>query len=423
MNAASRKTLQALAIAVLVAVSAAPVLAAPPVPGAIFTTDSTCTGVNVNIYDAKSAVYLDGGPAHPGSAGLPDGFYYVQVTEPNGTLLGTSVGSANPTPVHVTNGEFDQCYQLTAILIKASDATPGYDTTTNPGGEYKAWVSNDPTFVNNSTKTDNFKVREDTPPQPGQLCAYKFYDTNANGVDDDGQPITGWQVTIKTAHPPEADHLGMCIVRETPACLTVDAGDYIVTEGTPLETNWVHTTPNPVSATVAEAATVNVYFGNVCLGAGGGHTIGFWSNKNGQALIGADDLALLVALNLRDGAGAAFDPATGAAYRAWVLNATAVNMAYMLSAQLSAMELNVNNGFVSGASLIYAPGTSSANALGFATVAAVMAEADAELAAHGYTPDGAPFRGYQEALKNALDNANNNLNFVQATACPFSFAQ
>ena len=59
-----------------------------PVSGAIFTTDLGCTGVNINIFQSKDDVYLDGGPAHVGAAGLPDGSYYVQVTEPNGTPLG-----------------------------------------------------------------------------------------------------------------------------------------------------------------------------------------------------------------------------------------------------------------------------------------------------------------------------------------------
>jgi len=86
------------------------------------------------------------------------------------------------------------------------------------------------------------------------------------------------------------------------------------------------------------------------------------------------------------------------------------------------MELNVLNGKVSGGSLVYAPGSTSANALGFATVNAVMAEANTELGAHGVATDGSAFRSYQEALKNALDRANNNLNFVQATPCAFTFA-
>jgi hypothetical protein len=98
-------------------------------------------------------------------------------------------------------------------------------------------------------------------------------------------------------------------------------------------------------------------------------------------------------------------------------------MAYMLSAQLAAMELNVFNGKVAGGSLIYAPGATSANSLGFATVNAVMAEADASLGANGLTVASGATRTYQEALKNALDRANNNLNFVQATPCAFSFAE
>jgi hypothetical protein len=85
------------------------------------------------------------------------------------------------------------------------------------------------------------------------------------------------------------------------------------------------------------------------------------------------------------------------------------------------MAMNVHNGLVSGSALIYAPGTMSANALGFATVGAVLAEANTSLGANPSTPSGHPARAYQEALKNALDNANNNKTFVQATPCPFSF--
>jgi hypothetical protein len=34
---------------------------------------------------------------------------------------------------------------------------------------------------------------------------------------------------------------------------------------------------------------------------------------------------------------------------------------------------------------------------------------------------GSAFRALQEALKDALDDANNNLNFVQGTPCAFTF--
>src|SRR5215467_15143520 len=133
-----------------------------PLSGAIFTTDSTCTGVNVNIFDNKDDVYIDGGPDHPGSAGLRDGSYCVQVTDPSGhTVLGVS----DPAAVTVVNGEFVQCYQLTSILKTASSGftVPGYDDTPNPGGEYKVWVSTDCNFDNNSSKTDNFQVNNTNP--------------------------------------------------------------------------------------------------------------------------------------------------------------------------------------------------------------------------------------------------------------------
>jgi hypothetical protein len=412
MNTIKRTTVIILLVGCLLIALVTPALASPPLPGAIFTTDDTCSGVNLNIYDSKDTVYLDGGPAHPGATGLPDGYYYVQVTQPDGAVLGTSIGSGNATPVQVTGGEFAQCYQLWAILIKASDGTQGYDDTGNPGGEYKVWASTDSSFPNNSSKTDNFKVKEEQPPQPAKLEVVKFYDANANGINDDGQLITGWKVRIQ-------DNIDY--IRYTPVTIFVDPDEYIITEFLPLETNWMGTTPNPIFVTVGAGECATIEFGNLCLGAGGGLTLGFWSNKNGQALFGADDLALMVSLNLRNADGSAFDPANYTAFRTWLLSANATNMAYMLSAQLAAMELNVFNGKVNGNALIHAPGTASANALGFATVNAVMAEANAELGLHGLTLSDSPYRAYQEALKNALDRANNNTSFVQPRPCPFTF--
>lgn len=382
-----------------------------PMSGAIFTTESSCDGTNVNIFDAKDAVYLDGGPAHPGSAGLPDGLYYVQVTEPDGALLGATPTAA----VSVSSGEFAQCYQLSAILLKASDATPGYDDTTNGGGEYKVWISADASFPNNASKTDNFKVKATT--EAGHLVVNKFYDANANGVWNAGEPaITGWQVTIQ-----DAPHVWLDFSGTTPVDYVDEPGYYAVTESAAVEQNWRATTAMNTPAAISEGNTTSVDFGNLCLGWGGGLTLGFWSNKNGEKLFGADDLALMTSLNLRDAYGSNFDPPNYKTFRTWILGATATNMANMLSAQLAAMELNVLNGNVSASSLIYAPGTASANPLGYATVGAVMAEADASLGLNGYVVGSGTTRTAQEAVKNALDRANNNLNFVQTSPCAFTF--
>jgi len=388
--------------------------------GAIYTTDGTCTGVNLNIFNDKNAVYLDGGPQGGGS-GLATGYYYVKVTEPDGTLLGTSVGSGNPTPIgvgHNVAGKFDVCYQLSAVLIKASDASPGYDTTTNGGGEYKVWISPDADFV--QQKTDNFKVLEEPVVQQGSLSVIKFYDANANGINDDGQLITGWKVHIED---------GIELIRFTPTTVNVAADDYVVTEFTPAETNWVSTTSNPVNITIANGDAKTVTFGNLCLGPGGGKTLGFWSNKNGQAQMNdggtlVPELTLLENLCLAGPSGTLPNNYFNSNYtnfRTWILSANATNMAYMLSAQLAAMKLNIEAGFVNPSSLIYAPGTPGANSLGFATVSSVVSAAETELCLHGTAYSGDSWRAYQEALKNALDAANNNANFVQATPCPFSF--
>ena len=136
-----------VAVAAMVLVSALP--AGASLPGAIFTTSGDCSGVNVNLFDAKGDVFLDGGPKGPSGSGLVDGSYFMKVTAPNGTVLGQSVGAA----IHVTNGEFDECYSL-------FDLTSFADTP-NAGGEYKVWVSPDPSFPNSLSKTDHFKVLAD----------------------------------------------------------------------------------------------------------------------------------------------------------------------------------------------------------------------------------------------------------------------
>jgi len=158
-------------VAVLALVASAAMVAAAPAKkgpgtafgkkGAIFTTNEDCTVVNQNQYELNEAVYISGGPKKPGSASLLDGSYYVQVTQPNGKLLGTSLGSGDETPFVVAdNGETVDCDQLAAIVIKASDGSAGFDLTGNPGGVYKVWVCKTADFSNRTCKKDNFKSSE-----------------------------------------------------------------------------------------------------------------------------------------------------------------------------------------------------------------------------------------------------------------------
>src|SRR5215211_2416160 len=74
--------------------------------GAIFTTVADGSEVNFNIYPSKDAVYLDGGPG-PGApqtaAGLDDGVYVFQVTDPSGKTL-LSQDTARKRQFTVTQG-------------------------------------------------------------------------------------------------------------------------------------------------------------------------------------------------------------------------------------------------------------------------------------------------------------------------------
>jgi hypothetical protein len=510
MKMTKRLFVPMLVLAFVLSIFAVPSLAAP-VSGAIFTTDSGGS-TNINLYDAKTDVYLNGGPRHEGAAGLPDGDYYVQVTSPNGIVLGTSVGSIEPTPVHVMDGSFEFAYRLWDIVFQAGDQ-PGYADTPNNGGVYKVWVSKDPGFAESASKTDNFRVKMNAVTYNGAISGYKFNDLNFNGADDMEPRLEFWEINLymmidgsyvlidtkltaangsfqftqlapgaykvtetlqdhwmQTA--PAAGHFlvnlganetvnnlafgntenGRLIVRKfydsngngthddgepwlvdwkinisggigdkwTPYDAYIKHGSYTVTEYMPIEPGWMATTPNPVMVDLDLKETETVTFGNLLLGNGGGLTLGFWSNRNGAKLFGADDLAAMVALNLRNEDGSDFDPASYNEFRSWLLSANATNMANMLSAQLAAMKLNVLNGKVDEDSFIYVgPNSYTDNII---KISDLIAWADASLGSDGFTPAGHDQRSYQDFLKSALDMANNNKNFVQPPPAPGSYS-
>jgi len=184
-------------LAVLLCGSMAVTLQAQQVSGAIFTTRSDGSAVNANHFDSKCAVYLDGGPgpnAPAKAAGLPNGEYYFQVTDPSGkTLLSTDVVenrrfrvdkgvivayTGTVGPVHPVGEDRDHS-ELAAITIGLANVTCGADFLDSPnnGGAYKVWATpvgdfaGDPTLVDNEcgngcfhgflpskSKTDNFKA-------------------------------------------------------------------------------------------------------------------------------------------------------------------------------------------------------------------------------------------------------------------------
>ena len=139
-----------------------------PISGAIWTTNSSGTVQNHNIYASKSLVYFKGGNS------LPNGYYYVKVESPQGTLLGKSSTAV----VHVTNHVFGP-FKLWDYVKKASNSSKqGFDDTTNNGGEYKVTIAVDRNFSEDLSKSDNFKVKkEDLPIEiqtASELYEYSF---------------------------------------------------------------------------------------------------------------------------------------------------------------------------------------------------------------------------------------------------------
>src|SRR3954467_14985236 len=166
--------------------------------GAIFTTLPDGSEVNFNHYASKDLVYLDGGPG-PGApqtaAGLDDGTYVFQVTDPSGKVL-LSTDNARCRQFTVANGIITgvapsgACKHVTGVDVDHGAVTVQlmpYNDTPNPGGVYKVWATpladylagaaalgqgnglnvvdaglkpgNFHGFLPGKSKTDNFKVK------------------------------------------------------------------------------------------------------------------------------------------------------------------------------------------------------------------------------------------------------------------------
>jgi hypothetical protein len=202
----------------------AAVVSATAPSGAIFTTVADGSEVNYNIYPNKEAVYLDGGPG-PGApqtaAGLDDGTYVFQVTDPSGKKL-LSTDAARCRQFVVTDGI------ITSVVATGCEHTTGLDVdhgattvqlmpyldTPNNGGVYKVWAtkvqdylcsldvvdcgftagSNVHGFSPSDSKTDNFKVRNRV---PQEIDTVFFSDTNGNNYwDEETEPaLDGLSVT------------------------------------------------------------------------------------------------------------------------------------------------------------------------------------------------------------------------------------
>jgi hypothetical protein len=474
MRGRARKALVAVAAASLVAV---PILTgaggvSATVAGAGFTTyvagdEADCfdspNGIDCNNYADKDSVYMSGGPS---AAGLSNGLYYFAVLTPgaqNGGFIDGTDGNLSDLTAGATLGDAgtgddvsNRTFRVANHEITVYNGTHAtgnapngrfiiglapFDDTSNAGGVYILAICQTGATSPSQCKYDAFRVREDGTVTPqGVLSGSKYYDANENGQRDPNEVgIAGWPITITDGITYNLTTDGNGDFSQS----NIPADNYTVAE-TQANSPWVET-GNTVdqssssggnfvtslsgfiySVTVADGTTSGLNFGNVCRLTPGGLTIGFWSNKNGQALITQADIDALNALNLRDAAGNNKDftgslATAKSAYKSWLLSATATNMAYMLSAQLSATVLNIRHGFTNGTVVVGSDGTvqdvvNAANAL----LANPIASGTFAGQNGGLTVAASALRTEQERLKNILDKTNNGGAFTQPTqgTCP-----
>jgi len=233
-----------IAMAVLLSAAWQGTASAQKVTGAIFTTLIDGSSVDHNIYNAKQDVYLNGGPNSPSApctaAGLPNGDYYFQVTDPSGNVV-LSNDSLAERKVRVQGGiitsylgtthavSVGKCGSVTVQLMP-------FDDTPNPGGEYKAWMT--PVvgfkgFLPSKSKTDNFKAPGDTDiDSDGDGLtdeAEIALGTNPNNPDTDGDGLTdGQEVNDYHTDPlnPDSDNDGISDFDEVMGVMGLDGVIY-----------------------------------------------------------------------------------------------------------------------------------------------------------------------------------------------------
>ncbi len=452
------------------------------VAGAGFTTYDEATGgcyngtgVNCNIYEGKDKVFMSGGPEKGGSD-LSDGNYYFTVVTPgeeNGGFLEEANGNLSDEFKGGTAGDEGSGDDIAARTFEvkehvisgfpnpnshATGTSPQgkfviglapFDTTDSPGGEYILAICLVGATSPKECKYDAFKIKEgEKEVIPfGTISGLKYYDVNHNGQFDPGEsPLPGWAIDwTDTVSGTEITNVsGLFEVKN----LVEDTYTFKEKEG---PAGWIQTgnTVDQSSASAGSKVTLNgdktytvelasggtvsgLNFGNVCeVNNGNGLTLGFWSNKNGQAVLQANDQAwrtLLNGSNLRKANGSLYTipvlPAKFADvykdFRTWILNATATNMSYMLSAQLAATQLDIAYNKLNGKDLVLDPNGN------WVSINEVVAAAIAFLASHGNTTAYGPDRELAEAYKNIFDHLNNNIQKitpVEPKNCPaYSFS-
>jgi uncharacterized repeat protein (TIGR01451 family) len=247
----------------------------------------------------------------------------------------------------------------------------------------------------------------------------KFYDVNHNGEYDDGEEfLDGWLVNVNdTAF--EYEYTNATYVLELDQ-------NFTATEFLPNNYTWINTTTTSIEFNSTDID--EIWFSNVCVGEIGSeynpHTKGFWSNKNGQKLCDDYDdspdyikgnLTQFTFTNNTGGIVGDIDECDDVKHekspqnKKFLKNPTLGNANYTLSQQLLAMVLNNATESVDTSNEVYC------HTIGeYFVLDELMLAANSTLAGENHEFD-------PSDLADCLDDANNNMNFVQEEVCEFAF--
>jgi len=296
----------------------------------------------------------------------------------------------------------DETWTYTATyIVQAGDPDPLVNMATVSSDDVE-----DPDLSNN---VDTWSVD-----LIAKICGFKFYDANANGVWDAGEPpVAGFKIELYSG----ATLLDTAFTAPDGSyCFDgLDAGTYTVKEVLP-SGSWIPTTPTSITVTLQSGEiSEDNNFGNLCLEPGqGGKTIGYWANA-GNSLIDSNDRAYLNTLNLFKPSSWSYPPfSNNQQIKNYLLKADAKNMWWMLSAQLIATILNVRHGYLDGSTIV---------CIDPPACSIFMSINDIINGAIGALGSDQP-RSVQEYWKNLLDKLNNNmLPFVSPEPCSVEYPE
>jgi len=453
--------------------------------GEISVTDREGETVQGNHFLHCCDVFLNARPqghSHCDGERLPDGEYYFQVTNSSGALL-LSSDDIQQRRIRISDGVIVEYLGVSgscmhevgdgaSVELNPADISVQlmpFGASPNHDGEHKVWLTRvcdyNPEdchsvhgFLHNRSKTAHFKCQPEMPgpPPPPPVCTIvinKYFDADADGVNDGEQPLDGVRFDVCYT-PPGCAQVCQTIISgaDCPGQVAIDippGSAVTICEEIPgtgeQGCTWMQTEPNENSA---DAALLNgqwcycftcpdaidsvhtLAFGDVCTKpASGGKSIAYWRSNAGMKVLQHNETVWrgkLTNFPFRCSNGKPYHVPTGefenayGDFRHWMLSGSS-NMACQLSSQFAALRLAVLFGHLDSHAKVLISDEAAAmlgttdNAV---RITWLIKQARITLGLHGLTSIAGPDHDYQGCLKAVMRCINlNGMPFVCDEPC------